>query len=421
MANVLKVKRSAVAGKIPTTTDLQLGELAINTNDGKLFIKKDDGTEAVVEVGAGGAALTTKAQFDAACTDDDFAYTGTANTFTHDQVINGVTVGKGAGTPAVPAYPNVVIGVGSSAASTSAMMNVAIGIDCLKANKAGNSNVAIGLQALTANNGTSNVAIGESALAAATTATTVVAIGKSALKASPTAAGCVAVGAQTLQSLTTGTGSTAIGSGALQSVTVGTDNTAVGDSAGNIVIGGSRNTLIGKGAGRAISSGNDNTLIGFDAGHAATGTAALSSGSNNTLIGSGVKASIGTVSNEITLGNGAITALRCQVQTITALSDARDKINVVPLTAGLDFVNRLDSVAWTWNARDGSKVGIPDQGFLAQQLKQVQIDTGHTIHGLVYESNPDKLEAGYGALIPVLVKAIQQLSAEVEILKRGTP
>jgi hypothetical protein len=42
MANpVIKIKRSAVAGKIPTTTSLELGELAINTYDGKLYIQQD--------------------------------------------------------------------------------------------------------------------------------------------------------------------------------------------------------------------------------------------------------------------------------------------------------------------------------------------------------------------------------------------
>lgn len=44
MANpIIKIKRSAVAGKIPTTTDLQLGELAINTYDGKVYIEQDQG------------------------------------------------------------------------------------------------------------------------------------------------------------------------------------------------------------------------------------------------------------------------------------------------------------------------------------------------------------------------------------------
>ena len=59
MANSIKVKRSATPSAAPTTANLELGELAINTYDGKLFIKKDDGTASIVEVGANsGAALS---------------------------------------------------------------------------------------------------------------------------------------------------------------------------------------------------------------------------------------------------------------------------------------------------------------------------------------------------------------------------
>jgi len=44
MANpVIKIKRSAVPGKIPTTAGLELGELAINTYDGKVYIEQDQG------------------------------------------------------------------------------------------------------------------------------------------------------------------------------------------------------------------------------------------------------------------------------------------------------------------------------------------------------------------------------------------
>lgn len=52
MAQVIKIKRSAVAAKVPATTDLALGELAMNTNDGKLFMKKNNGTDSIVEIGA---------------------------------------------------------------------------------------------------------------------------------------------------------------------------------------------------------------------------------------------------------------------------------------------------------------------------------------------------------------------------------
>jgi hypothetical protein len=58
MANIVKIKRSAVASKIPITTDLELGELAINTFDGKLFTKKDDGTVSIIEIGSGGGGIT---------------------------------------------------------------------------------------------------------------------------------------------------------------------------------------------------------------------------------------------------------------------------------------------------------------------------------------------------------------------------
>jgi len=44
-------------------------------------------------------------------------------------------------------------------------------------------------------------------------------------------------------------------------------------------------------------------------------------------------------------------------------------------------------------------------------------DGDNDVLDLVYESNPDRLEAKAGNLIPILVKAIQELAAEVELLK----
>ena len=62
MANSVKLKRSAVQGKAPATGDLELGELALNTYDGDLFFKKDDGTAAVIKVATttGNQILTNK-------------------------------------------------------------------------------------------------------------------------------------------------------------------------------------------------------------------------------------------------------------------------------------------------------------------------------------------------------------------------
>lgn len=43
------LRRSSLAAKVPTTDQLQLGELAINTNDGRVFLKKDDGVNVTIE------------------------------------------------------------------------------------------------------------------------------------------------------------------------------------------------------------------------------------------------------------------------------------------------------------------------------------------------------------------------------------
>jgi len=51
MSNTVVLKRSAVQGKTPTTGDLALGELALNTYDGNLFFKRNvSSTESVVRV-----------------------------------------------------------------------------------------------------------------------------------------------------------------------------------------------------------------------------------------------------------------------------------------------------------------------------------------------------------------------------------
>ena len=55
MANTIRIKRSAVGGKVPTTSQLSLGELAINTTDGRLYTRKEvSGVASIVEIGAGG-------------------------------------------------------------------------------------------------------------------------------------------------------------------------------------------------------------------------------------------------------------------------------------------------------------------------------------------------------------------------------
>ena len=105
--------------------------------------------------------------------------------------------------------------------------------------------------------------------------------------------------------------------------------------------------------------------------------------------------------------------MRAQVISITALSDGRDKTNIIPIGEGLEFLKKLNPVSFTWNTRDKAKVGIKSAGFIAQELLalQKQSNIGDNLD-LVSENNPEKLEARYGNLLPVIVKAIQEESAE---------
>ena len=55
MSTTIKLRRSSVPGRVPTTSQLELGEIAINTADGKLYFKKYDSvanTESIVDVSA---------------------------------------------------------------------------------------------------------------------------------------------------------------------------------------------------------------------------------------------------------------------------------------------------------------------------------------------------------------------------------
>ena len=56
MAQVIKLKRSAVAGKTPQTSSLELGELGINTSDGKIYFHRSSSSDDSIQ-----SVLTTDA------------------------------------------------------------------------------------------------------------------------------------------------------------------------------------------------------------------------------------------------------------------------------------------------------------------------------------------------------------------------
>lgn len=94
MANTIILKRSATQGNVPTTAQLELGEIAINTYDGKVFIKKSvAGTPSIVEVGAVKSVNTLTG---AVVLDTDDVSEGSTNQyFTNARVRSAVSAGTG--------------------------------------------------------------------------------------------------------------------------------------------------------------------------------------------------------------------------------------------------------------------------------------------------------------------------------------
>lgn len=249
-------------------------------------------------------------------------------------------------------------------------------------------------------------------------------IGNDAAKALTSSSNGVFIGQEAGKSATTGQQTVIVGYQAGR-VNNANNNTLIGYQAG-VVLTGAENTLLGSFAGRTLSTGTQNALlgVGYNGG-------AITTGSNNTVIGLSAAASSTSVSNEITLGNSSITSLRCAVTSITSLSDERDKSEIKDLEYGLAFINALQPREFVWDNRPETRTefdednnetevefysankGKKDFGFIAQEVQELDNDTLR----LVYSENEEKLELSYGKLVPILVKAIQELKEEVELLK----
>jgi len=58
MATVINFKRSSTQNAVPTTGDLSLGEVAINTYHGRMYTEKNDGSAAITEIGSNPKTLS---------------------------------------------------------------------------------------------------------------------------------------------------------------------------------------------------------------------------------------------------------------------------------------------------------------------------------------------------------------------------
>ena len=79
MATIIKPKRSEVAASVPTSSDLATGELAINSTDGKMYVK--DSGNVIREIGGAGAVSLQTATNVSGKTTNDIELNGSSLIF----------------------------------------------------------------------------------------------------------------------------------------------------------------------------------------------------------------------------------------------------------------------------------------------------------------------------------------------------
>ena len=120
-------------------------------------------------------------------------------------------------------------------------------------------------------------------------------------------------------------------------------------------------------------------------------------------------------------GNGSIGAGGSTTNIYNA-SDIRLKKNITPITLGLNAISALNPVKFNW--ADGFDLVETDKtllGFIAQEIQEVIPEAVETFSGETKLNDTiitDALRVNEKFIIPVLVKAIQELKAEIDILKQ---
>jgi len=312
----------------------------------------------------------------------------------------------------------------------------------------GTSNVRFGVNAgdAIASGGNYNVAVGDEAGTAISTGDYNVGVGYAANLSVVTTSGNTAIGA-TSGKYVTGANNTHVGYAAGQGISgvlaAGDNNTTVGSNAGlNLQGVAQENTLIGVNSGDAITTGQYNTCLGKDSG---SYTVNLTTGQDNILIGAYAHTTAVDSNRVVALGYNVAGAedfttlgyadndIRAAHGTATwaAVSDQRYKKDIVDSTAGLSFINALQPRTFKYktlgelpeafNAYKADSTEVfknsdTNHGFIAQEVKAA-IDADSSIKDgfRLWDDRPDgSQEVAEAALIPVLTKAVQELSTALD-------
>lgn len=343
---------------------------------------------------------------------------------------------------------NIGLGVASGLNTTTGSDNIFVGTQAGVNNTSGSSNAVVGSNAfLSSSSGSHNTVLGSTALYSNSTGSGHVAIGSGALNNNGIGFNNTAVGQDSMRGNTVGYNNTAVGSFSLNSTTTPNNFVSIGYNSG-VTASGFRSVLLGSNAGtkghytystvigdtclggaQTVNSIQRSTIIGYSMFSASTVSGIdksivigddLYTGTTNisltNVISIGGTASSNVAANEVTIGGTSHAVYRMGATSWTYISDRRDKTNIRPLEDGLSLINKLSPVRFEWNSRDGNKKGFEECGFIAQDLQDALGDTNAYLR-VVNTSNPDQLMINRAGIDTVMVKAVQELSAENKQLR----
>ena len=356
-------------------------------------------------------------------------------------------IGAEAGNDLTTGDDNTVLGFAAFEAATTNSFNTAIGSRTLKsANKAGDpevvatSNSAVGYNTLTSlTTGSYNTGCGSQSLQNTTTALSNTVTGYASMLLSTTGSYNQAYGHATLYNCRTGYGNVAIGYLAVFTVDSGFYNVGIGHQ--SIYYGtGSYNTGVGSFSLLNTAAGAHNTALGYQAGDVIT------SGDQNICIGAYTDPSANSGDLQIVIGYNITGGENSQVTigsagnviqneydtdaTWTRTSDRRKKRNIEDDTLGLEFINNLRTVTHQWkpsnefpeewdeySEENTMNLDAVMHGMIAQEVKEALDKSGCDTFGGWDERSDGSQTVSREMFVIPLIKAVQELSAEVKELK----
>jgi len=121
------------------------------------------------------------------------------------------------------------------------------------------------------------------------------------------------------------------------------------------------------------------------------------------------------------LSLSANSAAKPSTNTWTVTSDERVKTNITQYTKGLETILAINPVTYDYNGKAGfDSTSIGNIGIIAQDVLNVIPESINTYHALLNEDDEEKTELynfDSHALTFILINAVKQLSAEIELLK----